>query len=94
MHRKRSVISGLVAAAIAATPLAGAKADPAYIAFPPLWPFITLAAIVDAATSPPIRPYFYGPAPCNCLAPPPVNYLPPPGYSAPGPYQPGYSSPR
>ena len=89
MHRKRTVISGLLAAAMAATPFAAANADPAYIAFPPFWPLITLAAIVDAATSP-IPPYYYGPPPCNCLPPPPANYLSPPGLGVPGYYPPGY----
>jgi hypothetical protein len=87
MGCKRVFGSAFLTAALAATPLATAKADPAYIAFPPLWPLITLGAIVDAATAP-LRPYYYLPPPCYCVAPGPA--YPPPAYSAPAPYQPGY----
>lgn len=89
MDRKRVLGSVLLAFALAATPLATAKADPAYIAFPPFWPLITLAAIVDAASAP-LLPYYHAPPPCYCVPPAPGYYSPPPGYSAPGPYQPGY----
>ena len=89
MDRKRILGSAFLALALAATPLARAKADPAYIAFPPFWPLITLAAIAEAASAP-VHPYYYGPPPCYCVPLAPASYYPPPGYNASGPYQPGY----
>ena len=89
MDCRRALSAVFLTVALAAVPLATAKADPAYIAFPPFWPLITLAAIVDAASAP-LHPYYYGPQPCYCLPPAPGYYYPPPGYGAPGPYQPGY----
>lgn len=89
MDRKRVLGSVLLGFALAAPPLATAKADPAYIAFPPFWPFITLAAIVDAA-SVPLLPHYYTPAPCYCVPPAAGYYYPPPGHNAPTPYPAGY----
>lgn len=94
MIRKWTAISVILAAGLAAAPLAGAKADPAYIAFPPFWPLITIGAIIgaaaDAAGAPPFPCCDYRPPPCYCVMPTTAYYYPPPGYSAPGYYQPGY----
>ena len=92
MNRKRPAMSAVIAIATAAAPLAGAKADPAYIAFPPFWPLITIGAIIESATAP-VRPFcspcYYVP-PCYCVPAASTYYPPPPGYSASGYYQPGY----
>ena len=94
MDRKRTAMSAVIAIALALAPLAGAKADPAYIAFPPFWPLITIGAIIGtaaAAVGAPGQPCCsYGPPPCYCVPAPPASYYPPPSYSAPGYYQPGY----
>jgi hypothetical protein len=98
MNRKRTVMSAIIAIVLAAAPLAGAKADSAYIAFPPFWPLITIGAIIGtaaAAVGAPLTPCcYYRPPPCYCVPPAPVNYYPPPGYGAPGYYQPGYHPSR
>ena len=92
MNRKRPAISAAIAIALA-VPLAAAKADPAYVAFPPLWPLITIGAIIGAAAeaaSAPVQPCcYYGPPPCYCVPPAPAYYYPP-GYSASGNYPLGY----
>lgn len=97
MNRKRLAMSAGIAIALAAVPLAGAKADPAYVAFPPFWPLITIGAIIGtaAAAAAPVQPCcYYGPRPCYCVPAPPAAYYPPPGYSAPGYYQPRSSQGR
>ena len=89
MDCKRVFGSVLLTVALVTIPPATAKADSAAIAFPPFWPLITLAAIVDAATAPP-QPYYSGPPPCYCVPAVPAYYYPPPGHGVPGPYPPGY----
>ena len=95
MNRKRTALSAVIATIFVAAPLAGVRADPAYIAFPPFWPLITIGAIIESATAvargAPAAPCcYYGPPPCPCVPPAPASYYPAPAYNAPGPYQPGY----
>jgi hypothetical protein len=84
MFWKRTAISALVVAAIAAAPLSSAEAH--RHGFPLFWPFVAGAAVVGTAAAvatAPFRaiasPYYY--------APPPAYYYPPP---APAYYAPGY----
>lgn len=91
MNRKRPAMSAGIAIVLAAVPIAGAKADSAYVAFPPFWPLITIGAIIGTAAAAAVPPCcYYGPRSCYCVPAPPASYYPPPGYSAPGYYQPGY----
>ena len=96
MDCKRATMSVLLAAGLVAATLMPARADPAYVAFPPFWPLITLGWIAEsvvAVATAPFRPYYCPPcygAPPPYYAPSGAAYYPPPGYSAPGYNQPGY----
>src|SRR5260370_27435458 len=70
MNCKRTAISAVLAAVLAAVPFSAAKAEPPYFAFPLFWPFITIGAIVETAAAvatAPFRPFcppcYYGPPP-------------------------------
>jgi hypothetical protein len=92
MHIQRVAISAVFAAAIAALPLAAAKAQyygPPCNPFPLTWPFCIAGAVVGTAAT-------IATAPFRAVAGGPYYgyygrpYYPPPPYYAPGYYPPGY----
>src|SRR5205814_1830695 len=71
MACKRAIMSVLLAAGLVAATLMPARADPAYVAFPPFWPLITLGWIAESAAAvatAPFRPYYC--PPCYGAPPP------------------------
>jgi hypothetical protein len=91
---QRIAISAVLAAGLAALPVAAAKAQyygPPCTPFPLTWPFCVVGAVVGTAAtvvSAPFRavaapPYYYAPPPAPYYPPPPA--YPPPAYN-PAPY--------